>query len=154
MFCFERRKKEEVALMLDYLYTGIIRHYRGDVVMQIYRFDPESGKQITRFDSDLVMSRIIQTSENAHVGCMHLSANGVVGYHEAVCPQLMAIVSGAGQVRSGENDAVHVKAGEAVFWEKEEWHETKTETGLMAIVIESEVLTPSAYMPVRTVDSE
>ena len=122
--------------------------------MQIYRFDRESGKHITKFDSDFVMSRIIQTSENAHVGCMHLPVNGVVGYHEAVSPQLMVIVSGAGQVRSGHNSAVHVKAGEAVFWEKGEWHETKTETGLMAIVIESEVLTPSAYMPVRAEDSE
>jgi quercetin dioxygenase-like cupin family protein len=114
--------------------------------MEFYRFDPESGKQITKFDSNFVMSRIIQTSGNAHIGCMHIPANGVVGYHRAVSPQLMLIMSGEGRVRSGNNDYVEVKAGEAVFWETGEWHETIATTGLTAIVIESDELTPSAYM--------
>ncbi len=48
--------------------------------MELYRFDKETGKRITKFNSDFVMSRIIQTEKNAHVGCMHLEANGVIGY--------------------------------------------------------------------------
>ncbi|WP_145330353.1 cupin [Paenibacillus xylanexedens] len=115
--------------------------------MEFYRFDQDSGKQITKFDSNFVMSRIIQTSGNAHIGCMHLPVNGVVGYHQAVSPQLMLIMTGAGQVRSGNDDFIEIKAGEAVFWENGEWHETVSETGLTAIVIESEELNPSAYMP-------
>ena len=83
--------------------------------MKFYRFDQESRKQITKFDSDFVMSRIIQTSENAHIGCMHIPANGVVGYHQAASPQLMLIMSGKGRVRSGNNDYADVKAGEAVL---------------------------------------
>ncbi|SCZ05737.1 hypothetical protein SAMN05720606_11830 [Paenibacillus polysaccharolyticus] len=114
--------------------------------MEFYRFDQESGKQITKFGSDFVMSRIIQTSGNAHIGCMHIPANGVVGYHQAVSPQLMLIMTGAGRVRSGNDDFIEVKAGEAVFWENGEWHETISEIGLTAIVIESEALNPSAYM--------
>ena len=35
-----------------------------------------------------------------------------------------------------------IQAGEAVFWMKGEWHETKTDTGLTAIVIEGETLRP------------
>lgn len=114
--------------------------------MKFYRFDQDSGKQITKFDSNFVMSRIIQTSENAHIGCMHIPANGAVGYHQAVSPQLMLIMAGAGQVRSGNDGFIEVKAGEAVFWENGEWHETISENGLTAIVIESEALIPSEYM--------
>ncbi|WP_366296239.1 cupin domain-containing protein [Paenibacillus sp. AN1007] len=122
--------------------------------MEFYRFDQEVGMQITKFDSNFVMSRLIQTSKDAHIGCMHLPANGVVGYHQAVSPQLMIIMSGEGQVRSGNGNEVRVKAGEAVFWAKEEWHETKTAAGLTAIVIESDELTPAVHMPVREPISE
>jgi len=40
-----------------------------------------------------------------------------------------------------------VHCGEAVLWDTHEWHETKTEAGLMAIVIESEELDTSLLMP-------
>ncbi|KAA8783836.1 quercetin dioxygenase-like cupin family protein [Paenibacillus sp. 4624] len=120
--------------------------------MEFYRFDRESGRPITKFDSNFVMSRIIQTSGNAHIGCMHIPANGVVGYHQAVSPQLMLIMTGAGKVRSGNDDFIEIKAGEAVFWEKGEWHETISKIGLTAIVIESEELNPSAYMTSRESD--
>jgi hypothetical protein len=34
-----------------------------------------------------------------------------------------------------------------VFWEKDEWHETKSDNGLTAIVIESKELNPVDFMP-------
>lgn len=40
-----------------------------------------------------------------------------------------------------------VEARAALFWAKDEWHETKTDVGLTAIVIESEELTRASFMP-------
>lgn len=111
--------------------------------MKIYQFSKEAGKKITQFDSDFMMSRITLTQKPAHIGCMYLEENGVIGYHEAVVPQLLLIVKGEGLVRGESNEFIKVHAGDAVYWEGGEWHETKSETGLTAIVIEGEELDTS-----------
>ncbi|SDM70653.1 cupin [Sediminibacillus halophilus] len=112
--------------------------------MKIYHFKKETGKKITKFDSDFVISRITQTEKAAHIACMHLDGNGIIGYHQAVVPQLLLIVNGEGWVRGETGEYFNIHCGEAVFWDKDEWHETKTSTGLTAIVIESEELTTSS----------
>jgi hypothetical protein len=60
-----------------------------------------------------------------------------------------SFVCGMGFVTTDRDEYVKVQPGNAVFWEKDEWHETKTEQGLTAIVIESEELNPAAFMPRR-----
>ncbi|MFF2501416.1 hypothetical protein [Peribacillus sp. NPDC058075] len=80
---------------------------------------------------------------------MHLDANGIVGFHQAVIPQLLIVVDGEGWVRSDDELKVNIKANDVVFWEKGEGHETTTATGLTAIVIESEELTPSNFMSIK-----
>ncbi|MEH7379490.1 cupin domain-containing protein [Bacillus sp. JJ1533] len=117
--------------------------------MEFFKFDKNSGKQISQFHSDFIMSRIIQTSKPAQIGCMHLGKNGIVGYHQAVVPQLLLVINGEGYVKNEKEEYIKVGPGDAVFWEKNEWHETKTDSGLMAIVIESEELNPSLFMPVN-----
>ncbi|MDX8360813.1 cupin domain-containing protein [Cytobacillus sp. IB215316] len=117
--------------------------------MKIYQFNRNMGKEITRFDSNFVMSRIGIIDKKAHIGFMYLNKEGIVGYHQAVSDQLLLVVSGSGTVR-GENDEIqYVEAGHAVFWNKGEWHETVSNDGLTAVVIESEELDPSAYMKLR-----
>lgn len=54
-----------------------------------------------------------------------------------------------GFVRNEKDEYFKVVSGDAVFWEKDEWHETKTGIGLTAIVIESEELIPGLFMPIR-----
>jgi quercetin dioxygenase-like cupin family protein len=117
--------------------------------MEFFKFSEDSGKKISKFNSDFVMSRIIQTEKPTHVGCMYLEENGVIGYHQAVVPQLLLVMNGEGYVRGDKEDYIKVQSGDAVFWEKDEWHETKTDTGLTAIVIESEELSPSSFMPLK-----
>jgi hypothetical protein len=114
--------------------------------MKIFTFSKEAGKHITKFDSNFVITRIIQTDKPVHIGCMHLEADGIIGYHQAVVPQLLLVVCGEGIVRSENNTTHPIKAGEAAFWVKDEYHETTTKTGLTAIVIESDELTPSSFM--------
>ncbi|WP_245752285.1 cupin domain-containing protein [Planifilum fulgidum] len=57
--------------------------------------------------------------------------------------QLFLVVSGSGRVRGEASDRVPIRAGEAVFWEAGEGHESGTETGMTAIVIEGSVLNPA-----------
>lgn len=114
--------------------------------MEFYKFNKNSGKKISKFNSDFIMSRIIQTEKQANIGCMHLEENGVVGYHQAVTPQLLLVLNGEGSVRGEKDEYVVVASGDAVFWEKGEWHETKSEAGMTAIVIESEELEPALFM--------
>jgi hypothetical protein len=115
--------------------------------MKIYQFNKEVGQHITKYDSDFVMSRITRTDTVVQIGCMHLDQNGKIGYHQAVVPQLLLIVNGEGWVRGESNDFTRIQSGEAVLWDKGEWHETKTDNGLTAIVIESEELNTSSLIP-------
>ncbi len=117
--------------------------------MQIFRFGRETGTSVNHFDSNFIMSRIVVTEKPTHIGCMHLESNGVIGFHQATVRQLLLIVAGEGWVRGDAPEALPVGVGDAIFWDADEGHETKTDTGLMAIVIESEGLTPAHYMPVR-----
>ncbi|GIN72944.1 hypothetical protein J14TS2_34190 [Bacillus sp. J14TS2] len=117
--------------------------------MEIYQFKKEVGKRIEKFNSDFIMSRIVQSEKAAHIGCMYLEENGIIGYHQTTVPQLLLIIEGEGSVRGEKEEFTHVQAGDAVFWKKDEWHETKTHSRLTAIVIESEELTPLSFMPLK-----
>ncbi|MEL3971458.1 cupin domain-containing protein [Rossellomorea oryzaecorticis] len=117
--------------------------------MKLYTFHQNQGTKITKFDSNFVMSKIVQTNQEAHVGCMYLGEKGIIGYHQAVVPQLLMILKGEGLVKGEEGEYVPIKAGEAVFWDKNEWHETKSENGLVAIVIESPELEPAKFMHLK-----
>lgn len=117
--------------------------------MEFYKFSKDSGKKISKFNSEFIMSRIIQTEKTAYIGCMHLEEKGIIGYHQAVVPQLLLIMNGEGFVRGEKEEYIKVQSGDAVFWEKDEWHETKTDKGLTAIVIESEELNPSSLMSIQ-----
>ncbi|MCM3759029.1 cupin [Sporosarcina aquimarina] len=117
--------------------------------MEIYHFKKETGKKITQFSSDFILTHISITHKVANIGCMHLEENGIIGFHKAVVPQLLLIVNGEGFVRGETDEFVKVQSGEAVFWEKDEWHETKTDTGLTGIVIQSEELDTSSLIPLE-----
>jgi quercetin dioxygenase-like cupin family protein len=114
--------------------------------MEFYDFRKEAGMHITMYDSDFIMSRITRNQTPTSIGVMHLNENGLIGYHQATKPQLLLILSGEGYVCSESKEFYKVQPGVAVFWDKDEWHETKTEHGLTALVIESDELHPSAYM--------
>ncbi|MFD5263379.1 cupin [Bacillus wiedmannii] len=122
--------------------------------MKIFDFSEKVGKKISAFQSNFIMSKILNYKGNVHIGAMHLRENGIIGYHEAVVSQLLLIVDGEGYVCGADKEKVKVEAGQAVFWEKDESHETSTEKGLMAIVIESEELERAILMPIKEESSE
>ena len=121
--------------------------------MRVFRFDMEAGYPIERFDSgNAVFSRIVRTDSPVSVGCIHLGADSVVGYHPAVVNQLFLVVAGKGWVRGEEELRIPITAGQAVFWTAGEGHESGSESGMTAIVIEGEGLDPAKHMPLLAED--
>ncbi len=112
--------------------------------MIMYWFDPQEGRKIRNYGSTNVkISRTIRLTADAHISFLHLGANGVLGYHQAAAPQLCWLVQGEGWVRSESDQRTPIVMGQAAFWEKNEWHESGTDTGMTVVVIESESLSSS-----------
>jgi quercetin dioxygenase-like cupin family protein len=116
--------------------------------MKIFRFDPEAGKRIGHFNSSgFILSRVVELFDEAVVSCAYLGTGGRIGYHQATIPQLFLVVKGEGWVRSETSEKTSIKAGQAAYWEKGEWHESGTETGMTTIIIEGVNFDPAKLMP-------
>lgn len=106
--------------------------------MKLYLFERGGGKTVTAFGSEgFTMAGIVREAEDTHIGCMYLEKGGIVGGHPAPVPQLLLVMAGEAVVRSDGGEPQTIGPGTAAYWESGEWHETRTETGLTAIVIES-----------------
>ena len=116
--------------------------------MRLFSFDASAGHPIAHFGSmGLVMSPIQRGAGEFQLGCMHLDAGGLVGGHQAAGPQLFLVVHGEGWVRGEEPERHPITAGQAAFWTAGEWHESGTDTGMDAVVLEADALDPAQYMP-------
>ncbi|MCM3192201.1 cupin domain-containing protein [Priestia megaterium] len=114
--------------------------------MIIYKFSKENGKKVEKYQSYLATYvKMIHTNEAATIGYMYIE-EGTVGYHEAPIPQLFIVAEGEGWVTGENQKRISIKRGEAVLWEKGEWHTSGSETGMTAIVIQSEELHPETFM--------
>jgi len=71
-----------------------------------------------------------------------LEPGGVIGRHPASVEQLLVVVDGSGWVSGADGERRPIAAGEAAFWEAGEEHETASDEGLTAIVIEGPGLRP------------
>jgi len=40
-----------------------------------------------------------------------------------------------------------IKAGQAAYWDNEEWHESGTETGMTVMIVEGANIDPAKRMP-------
>jgi quercetin dioxygenase-like cupin family protein len=98
--------------------------------MDIRRADQLSTRLLTEFDSDGVVTFI--AFGGAHVVRMELRSGGRIGRHPAATDQVMIVLEGAGTV-----NGVVVSAGDVVRWAQGEEHETVSERGLVALVVEA-----------------
>jgi quercetin dioxygenase-like cupin family protein len=115
--------------------------------MKLVRFDAEVGKSLTVFGSHhVILSRILRTPDGVQIGCFYIQPGGVIALHQTAGPQLLLVVQGEGWVRDEGQFRTQVYAGQAVYWEEDEWHETGSESGLMAIVVEGKELEPDPFM--------
>jgi quercetin dioxygenase-like cupin family protein len=71
-----------------------------------------------------------------------LAAGGRIARHPARCPQILAVVEGTGVVSGADGATTSISAGDAVYWDEGEEHETRTDAGLTALIIEGPGLVP------------
>jgi quercetin dioxygenase-like cupin family protein len=102
----------------------------------------EPGREIDHFGSRGFTHRRLAASEDVHVSRVVLARGGRIGRHPATSAQLLVVVEGSGTVSGADGAEVAVEAGHAVLWEAGEEHETRTESGLVALVVEAESLRP------------
>ena len=115
--------------------------------MKLYRFDVDVAVPRTDFGSQgFRLARIARTDSGLSVVCIYLGENGVLARHQAAQNQLLMVVEGEGEVSGDDGNQMPIRTGMAAFWERDEWHETTTETGLTAIIIEGESLDPAEMM--------
>ncbi|KPB03790.1 cupin domain-containing protein [Bacillus sp. CHD6a] len=112
--------------------------------MKFFRFEKEVGFPIKQFDSkEAHYIKVWRSKQENNVGFIQIDAGGVVGYHQATVQQLFIVVQGEGWVTGTDREKISIKSGEGVMWEEGEWHESGSENGMLAIVIESESIDPS-----------
>jgi quercetin dioxygenase-like cupin family protein len=109
--------------------------------LRILRRAEQPGRRIEEFASRDASVSFLGRGP-ASVVRIELEPGGVVGMHPATQPQLFVLVAGEGTVRAGDREPERVAAGDAVFWSAGEEHETRSETGLVAIVVEAPGLEP------------
>ena len=79
-----------------------------------------------------------------------LAAGGRIARHPATVPQLLVVVDGSGRVSGGDGRPREIAAGDAAFWDGGEEHETTTDGGLTAVIIEGEGLRPYSSAAAKT----
>ena len=79
---------------------------------------------------------------DAHVVCLRIGAGGVLGRHPASVDQIFVVVEGEGWVSGPDGERVPLAAGKAVYWEAGEEHESGSDRGMTAVVVEAERLIP------------
>ena len=75
---------------------------------------------------------------------IEIGAGGVVGRHPAGAAQLFAVVAGSGWVSGTDGEREPIEAGEAVRWEPGEEHESGSDAGMTALVVEAESIEPES----------
>ena len=107
--------------------------------VEILDFPREAAAPIDRFESQgATVNRLASVQGAGAVAVIRLEARGVIGRHPAVNTQLFVVVEGVGFVSGEDAIEVPIEQGQAALWRAGESHESRTDVGLTAIVIETE----------------
>lgn len=71
-----------------------------------------------------------------------IEPGGAIRRHPASTPQIIAVVSGRGEVAGDDGTFRQVREGDGVFFAKGEEHETRSTEGMTALILEGESLRP------------
>jgi quercetin dioxygenase-like cupin family protein len=88
------------------------------------------------------LSPSISHGSPVQAAVFRVAPGGRIARHPAQYPQILAVLDGSGEVSGATGVDEPIEAGEAVFWQAGEVHETKTAVGLTALIIEGDGLEP------------
>ena len=110
------------------------------------RFDPDvaSSPNESALEGVTVapLTAALRTGVAMQAAVLRIAANGKIARHPATVPQILAVLEGAGEVSGGNGEFQPIAVGEAVFWSEGEEHETRSDGGLTALIIEGPGLRP------------
>jgi quercetin dioxygenase-like cupin family protein len=104
--------------------------------MRILELGSMDFREISQFDSTGFSVAAIGVLKPGHVSLLRLEAGGVIGRHPAVGVQLLVVLDGRAKVSGEYGVPAEVTPGQAVVWEPGENHETRSENGATALVVE------------------
>jgi GrpB-like predicted nucleotidyltransferase (UPF0157 family)/quercetin dioxygenase-like cupin family protein len=104
--------------------------------VQVFRFDAQIAMPITRFGSLARVAPLTAPDGRVGVQVLHLPPDGLVGRHPAAVQQLFAVVAGNGWVTGDDGRRHEVGPGDAVVWSAGEEHESGSDDGMVAVVVE------------------
>lgn len=78
-------------------------------------------------------------SADAHLVAVTLAPGGTIGRHPAGGRQLLVVLTGEAEVAGAEGTVRRLAAGEAAVWEPGEVHETRSPTGMVAMIVEGDL---------------
>jgi quercetin dioxygenase-like cupin family protein len=111
--------------------------------MNLVDFGGDSGFEIRSFGSRGASAVPLTLPDgHAHVVCIRLAAGGLLGRHPASVDQVFAVVDGQGWVSGPDGQRTPIAAGTAVFWNAGDDHESGSDEGMTAIVVEAERIFP------------
>lgn len=108
--------------------------------MKVYPYNKENERQITKFNSNFKMNRIAKTESASYLGMVVLEPGEVIWFHQAVIPQILLVIDGDAWVSSDTQEKQRLTKGDIMSWAKGEGHETTTDSGLTALIVEAEGL--------------
>lgn len=110
--------------------------------MWIFSFSSEDGRSVDQYESrNFVVAPVLAgVLTDARVHVAYLDPEGLIGRHPTGTDQLFLVVKGNGWVSGSDGHSVAIAAGQAAFWQAGEQHETTTNTGLSAVIIQSNEL--------------
>jgi quercetin dioxygenase-like cupin family protein len=99
-------------------------------------------RPVTDFGSvGFAVSPVGRGAETHHV-VLALEPGGVIGRHDAVGRQLLAVLAGDAVVSGADGVPVPLVVGQAALWEPGESHETRSAGGMTALVVEGDLEVP------------
>jgi len=115
--------------------------------MQRFRFDGAAAWPVTEHESAFRLARLLWSKNGeVRVDVAMLGPGDRIGRHRAGLPQLFCVITGSGWVQGGDGQETAISAGEAVFWTSGEWHATRTDDGLTAVIVQADALDPAALL--------
>lgn len=99
---------------------------------------PQSAdsRSITAFGSSGVEMVRCLRSDGVSVHYATFSAGGRLGRHPATRRQSFTVVAGTGWVAGTDSERQAIAAGQTVIWEQGEEHESGSNSGMSAVIVE------------------
>jgi quercetin dioxygenase-like cupin family protein len=109
-------------------------------VVRVLDLTTLSARTVDRFDSRGFSVAQLGRGAETHHAVLRLEPGGVIGRHPAVGRQLLVLLAGDASV-SGEDGVTHaLTVGSSALWEPGESHETRSRSGMTALVVEGDLV--------------